>query len=373
MIAALKRAYEAFRGVAPPERTVPVMDGPLRPNTLLDEAPTVLVQAGIDNLVRTPAGLLGSSGADLLALDGEGDLAARGLRSFPAPITCLASDGAEGLAIGQDGKGVVIQGGRHDGLVLGEAGGVRLVAPTSVLFLDADTLIVANGTSEGPAAEWKRDLMAQRHKGAVLRIDLRSPGSAVVLADGLAFPSGLAADGAGGLLVAEAWRHRVVRLAADWPSAPVEILGDLPAYPGRILASADGGYWLAMFAPRNQLIEFVIGEKAYCSRMMERIHPDYWIAPSLSSGQSFLEPIQGGARKKLNTLKPWSPSWSYGLVVRCDARFKPVASFHSRADGHVHGVTALSEREGRLLAAARGSGRIVSVDPEAEPSKGEEA
>ena len=34
------------------------------------------------------------------------------------------------------------------------------------------------------------------------------------------------------------------------------------------------------------------------------------IAPALATGKSFLEPIQGGARKKLNMLKPWSPTWS---------------------------------------------------------------
>jgi len=170
------------------------------------------------------------------------------------------------------------------------------------------------------------------------------------------------------VLVSEAWRHRVVRLAGR--AAPVEVLADLPAYPGAIAPAAEGGYWLALFAPRNQLIEFVLGERRYCERMMARIHPDHWIAPALSSGASFLEPIQGGARKKLNTLKPWSPSWSYGLVVRCDARCKPTASFHSRADGHVHGVTALCERDGRLLVAARGSGRIVDLDPHANPDLG---
>ena len=38
--------------------------------------------------------------------------------------------------------------------------------------------------------------------------------------------------------------------------------------------------------------------------------------------------------------------------------------------GHVHGVTSLCEWNGRLLAAARGSGRIVSVDPHADPDLG---
>lgn len=369
MIAALRRTYNAFRGVAPPERIVPAMDGPLRPNTLLDEAPVVLRLAGVDNLVATADGVLCTSGPDLFSLDWSGAAtAARPVRSFGHPVSCLAADGAGGLAVGQDGHGVVLHGGAHDGLAIERAGAVHLGCPTAALFLDPDTLVVANGSTTGPAADWKRDLMAQRRTGGVWRIDLRRPEAAVLLADGLAFPNGLASGGDGTVLVSEAWRHRVVRLADG--RAPVEVLGDLPAYPGAIVAAADGGFWLALFAPRNQLVEFVLGERRYCERMMERIHPDHWIAPALSGGASFLEPIQGGARKKLNTLKPWSPSWSYGLVVRCDARCKPMASFHSRADGHVHGVTALCTSDGRLLAAARGSGCVVSLDPQSAADLG---
>jgi hypothetical protein len=96
--------------------------------------------------------------------------------------------------------------------------------------------------------------------------------------------------------------------------------------------------------------------------MVAGIDPAYWIAPALSSGASFLEPIQGGARKKLNMLKPWSPSWSYGLVVRCDQAMRPIASFHSRADGNLHGVTSLAEVDGNLLVGAKGSGAIVRLN-----------
>jgi long-subunit fatty acid transport protein len=99
--------------------------------------------------------------------------------------------------------------------------------------------------------------------------------------------------------------------------------------------------------------------------MVATIDPAYWIAPSLSSGASFLEPIQGGARKKLNMLKPWSPSWSYGLVVRCDANMRAVASFHSRADGSIHGVTSLAETGGALFVGSKGSGAIVRLAEDA--------
>ena len=372
MMKLLRHGYNAFRGIDPPERVVPAMDGPLHPNTALDDAPVLLEHEGIDNLVVTPDGLLCSTGRELLSLgENGGGLTAKPLRSFEVPITCIASDGAGGLVIGLDGKGFLIVGGEHDGLALEKANSTSFLCPTSAFFVDPHTLIVTLGSSTNPVAEWKRDLMSQQCSGSVWRIDLRrGADGSVELASGLAFPA-CAAQGEGGRIhVSEAWLHRVVNLDAARPSEPEEVLGDLPAYPGSIAPADGGGFWLALFAPRNPLIEFVIGEKRYCERMMETVDPDYWIAPALVSGKSFLEPIQGGARKKLNTLKPWSPSWSYGLVLRCGRDFRPLSSLHSRADGHVHGVTACCEAGGRLLVAASGSGCIVGIDPDADTGLG---
>ncbi len=182
------------------------------------------------------------------------------------------------------------------------------------------------------------------------------------MAGNLAFPTGLAYAAEGRLHVSEAWRHRVLAFETGAASAPQAALSDLPAYPGRIAPARDGGFWLALFAPRNQLVEFVLREDTYRRRMIDTVDPNFWIAPALSSGASFLEPIQGGARKKLNMLKPWSPSWSYGLVARCGPTMQPLRSFHSRADGAIHGVTSCCEFNDTLYVAAKGAGRIVAID-----------
>ena len=87
--------------------------------------------------------------------------------------------------------------------------------------------------------------------------------------------------------------------------------------------------------------------------MMREIAPDYWLAPSLAPRPHFLEPLQGGALRMHSRLKPWAPSRSYGLVVRLDASFRPVDSFHSRADGQRHGVTAVAWGDGRWPRAGR--------------------
>jgi len=359
MMEALKRLYANFRGFDEAGSTVPMMDGPLKPNTALDEGRVVLRRSGIDNLTATPAGLVCSEGAGLIRVRAAGDsLEAAEERSFSSEISCLAADASGALAIGLDGQGIILQGGRHDGVEIKAVGGVPLGSPSAALFLDPDTLVVANGSAEHMMSDWKRDLMNRRATGSVWRIALGKSGEATPLARNLAFPYGLALGSNGSVLASESWRHRVVALESGKSRA---VLSDLPAYPARIAPAAGGGFWLALFAPRNQLIEFVLREEAYRRRMVSSIDPAYWIAPALSSGLSFLEPIQGGARKKLNMLKPWSPSWSYGLVVRCDAKMRPIASFHSRADGAIHGVTALVEIDGALLVDAKGSGAIVRL------------
>lgn len=368
MIQRLKRLYFNFRGFDQTGSAVPMMDGPLKPNTLLDDAPVALVLPQVDNLLATRGGIACSQGMKLLQLRLKAGsiespvLKVASERDFGAPVTCLASDGEQGLAVGLDGQGIVIHGGPHDGVRIEQVDGLPLGCPTAAMFLDRDTLIIANGSAECTMADWKRDLMSRGASGAVWRVALGGikPQATPLLRD-VAFPYGLALAPDGSILVAEAWRHRVV-VAGSNSLAPARVLlADLPAYPARIVP-ADDGYWLALFAPRNQLIEFVLQEDAYRRKMTAGIDPAFWIAPSLASGVSFLEPIQGGARKKLNTLKPWSPSWSYGLVVRCDKAMRPLESFHSRADGHVHGVTSLCKMGSFMFTGAKGSGVIVAVE-----------
>src|SRR5208282_5579803 len=120
----------------------------------------------------------------------------------------------------------------------------------------------------------------------------------------------------------------------------------------------DKSIWLALFAPRSQLVEFVLSEDRFRRRMIREIDADYWVAPCLRSGATPLEPTQQGGVRQLGVLKPWSPSRSYGLVARLDSAYRAVASFHSRANGRRHGVTACLAFEGRIYFAAKGDGIV---------------
>ena len=110
---------------------------------------------------------------------------------------------------------------------------------------------------------------------------------------------------------------------------------------------------------RTRLVEFVLREKEYRRRMMSEVDPRYWVAPRLSSGKTFLEPLQGGSVKQLGILKPWAPPSSYGLVIRLDADGLPLYSLHSRADGIHHGITAAVETPRHLYLLSKGAGRLL--------------
>lgn len=338
--------------------TVPVMDGALKPNDRLERAASVAKVGEADNILAIDGRLLCSSGNRVLAV-GNGDTPEL-VAEVEGPISCLASDEQGALAIGIDGKGVRLKGGRHDGVTLDKAASATLSCPTAALFLDSDRLVVTNGSSQFPAAQWRHDLLHRNSGGSVILVDL-ARGDTRTLASGLAFPSGVCAarEDLDHVLISEAWRHRILRLNIEDRTTD-EVLAALPAYPGRMARAGGEGYWLACFAPRSQLQEFVLRENRYRRAMIEEVDPEFWIAPALSSGKSFKEPLQAGGVIRLGVHKPWAPTRSYGLVVRLNNQLQPVWSLHSRANGVRHGITSVVEFGGRLLATSKGRGEIVA-------------
>ena len=79
--------------------------------------------------------------------------------------------------------------------------------------------------------------------------------------------------------------------------------------------------------------------------------------------------MQGGALRSHGISKPWSPTRSYGLLIRLNARFQPVASYHSRADGTHHGVTSCVEVGSRILVTSRGGNAILGLPVESDASR----
>ena len=358
MIAALRRAWDGFRGSGHAAVTVPPMDGALRPNQILEQAPRLAALKDADNLVSHGGKIFLSSGTTVFELDPETG-ATQEVTTIDSPVSALAAAADGSLAIaGEDGR-VMIRGGQHDGKTVSASGGPAFNCPTALLFLTPDELVIAEGSARQRVRDWKFDLMQHGATGSVTLADLGKGGGARIAA-GLAWPSGLVIAADGSIAVSESWRHRII-LCGRNGGKPRSVFEDLPGYPGRIAPSADGGYWLSVFAPRSQLIEFVLREKDFLRHMMSEVEPDYWVAPSLIASHTFLEPLQGGAQIHLGMLKPWAPTRSYGLLVKLDSRFQPSESFHSRADGKRHGITSCVEAGGCVLVTSRSAGDIAAL------------
>lgn len=348
--------------------TVPSMDGALRPNDALDKAQ---LQHGVDapdNLVATPSGILFSSGNGIFPLIGPDTPGAAALHQFEVPVTALAASAQGALAVGLDRTGIRIVGGSHDGAFLDRLSAQPAHCVTALEFQGEDTLLVCLGSARNSALDWQRDLLESRASGSLWRVDLTS-GRADKIAGKLAFPNGLICRN-GEIIVSESWRHRLLRFTTTGADKyqQSEQLTDLPGYPGRMAPTASGGTWLTVFAPRSQLIEFVLREHGYRKKMLSELAPEYWIAPSLRSGLSFSEPMQGGAVKVHGIYKPWAPSRSYGLLIELDANWSPIRSHHSRADGHRHGIVSVVQQDGHTIFASRGDNAICSLGGD-EPGK----
>lgn len=358
-MSALRGFVDRLLGRGAAAVTVPTFDGPLLPNQALQEATAMLRVPGLDNLVVSGPEVLFSVGAELRAVDPAAGSAGRLVRTAGGPITAVAAGPAGTLALAVEGVGLMLS---HEGgeRTIAELGDTPATCVTALAWLSATTLAVAVGAAGRSVADWRRDLMEGGRTGSVWRVETGT-GEATRLARDLAWPGGLAPSPGGRLIVAEAWRHRLIEIDAQRAAAASVLLADLPAYPGRIAPAAGGGFWLACPTIRNQLVEFILREPGYRTRMLAEVPEPYWMAPTLASGLSFKEPMQGSQLKQMGILKPWSATRSYGLVVRCDDRMQPLRSYHSRADGHVHGVTSVCEWRGSLLVGARGAGEIVSL------------
>ena len=330
--------------------TIPPLDGPFRANNTLEEAAVFAKLPDADNLAVFNDRVIASSGDTLYIFDENG--AASTLQSYPSEITALAVSPENERVVGLDNGDLWI-----DGQPVALPPSVKCI--TALTFAPDGSLWLVNGSAHHPPSAWVADLMEKNVAGSVWK---RDPGGRNfrLIADKLAFPYGLLAR-KGGVVISESWRHRLIRI--DGESGVSEILvNHIPGYPSRLSPAPDGGAWLSVFAPRNRLIELVLQENEYRFDMMNSVPRDFWIAPALSSGRSFLEPLQCGSMKLMGIHKPWAPSRSCGMVVRLDASMAPADSFHSRANGTRHGTCCAIENGNRLFISARGDNAILSIN-----------
>ncbi len=349
----LQRMIDRFLGRGEAAITVPPFDGALKPNQLLEEARTIAALEAPEDLATDGTSLFVADGERVLRLEHG---TPREVLRFDRAITALCCLPQGGLALALAGKEVRIAGGMHDGRRW-DAAGKPFCAVNALSATGDGRLLVTDGSQVHPCERWRHDLMELGHTGRVIALDLAG-GSAREIAGGLAYAFGVCTAG-DAIWASESWRHRLLQVGGA-PAGPV--LDRLPAYPSRIAPAEAGGFWLTLFTARTQLVEFVLREPEFRKRMMREIEPDYWVAPALRSGSTYLEPMQGAHLKTMGILKPWAPPRSYGLVVRLTPEGLMRYSLHSRVDGRNHGVVAAVECRGTLFVLAKGPRRVLRLN-----------
>ncbi len=334
---------------------IPMLDGPFRPDNRLEALEEVgdTIPA-CDDIAAGEAGeIFVSSGHEILRLSGPGWETREVYARFDAEVGALAYTGGS-LYAGIFGRGVLLLRSGMEAARLDICAGVPLRCPTAIAVLANGEIAITEGSSLHLPGDWCRDLMERNSHGRVI-LAAGDLSTARVLAGGLAWPSGaIAAPDGKELWVCEAWKHRVVAYPLQGGRGPRIVMPNLPGYPARLTAAPGGELWLALFALRTQLVELVLEEDKYRREMMATIDPSLWIAPSLRATGGYLEPLQGGAIRKLGIIKPWAPARSYGLVVRLSAEGEALESLHSRVGGRHHGITAVRMVDDRLLIASKG-------------------
>jgi hypothetical protein len=354
VIAALRNWTDQFLGRGAAAITVPIFDGALKPNQILEQAETFAELEAPEDLATDGNSLFVADGDCVLRYDGD---AATTVARVDRRITGFAIMPGGGLAVALDGTELRVIGGPSDGRTWSSVAGRSFNSANAICATADGRLLVTDGSQTQPYDRWCHDLMSLGRSGRLLELDL-ADGGAREIANGLAYPFGTISAGKD-VWVCESWAHRVLAYGEGKRGLPV--VSRLPCYPSRLSPAADGGYWLSAFICRTQLVEFVLRQKAYRTRMMKEVDPRYWIAPALTSGNTFLEPLQGAHLKMRGIHKPWAPPRSYGLVMRLAADGLIRYSLHSRVDGKNHGIVAAVECRGTLFALAKGRRRIVSV------------
>jgi hypothetical protein len=354
VIPALKAFADRWLGRGDATITVPSFDGALKPNQILEKAETIGQFDAPEDLAFDGQALYIADGAAVRRLDGT---ATTEIRRFDRAITALCCLPNGGLAVALDGREVQVFATPSASKAAETFSDPSMNAINALSPGRGKTLIATDGSTARPYGQWVHDLMERGRSGRVLVLDVAS-GRVRTIASGLRYTLG-ACNAGDAFFISESWRHRLIAVTSDGSQRVV--LDNLPVYPSRLSPAPSGGFWLTAFAARTQLVEFVLRENGYRRRMMTEIDPEYWIAPKLKSGQSFLEPMQGAHIKTMGVVKPWAPPRSYGLVIRLSASGVPLYALHSRVDGVNHGVVAAVEMDGALFAIAKGPGRLLRL------------
>jgi hypothetical protein len=326
------------------------LEGVLGPNNRLDEAEGLKVETPEALCVAGDGRLLFSADKTVYSLRRWSE-PPHPWRAFDTEVSALNSDPSGLVAIGLANARLVVCD--NDGQTrIGWQAPAELRSVADCTFLSEDELVVVDhgyGADQNvlSVAPWD-----EKPRGSAFLI--KRSGAPQTLTTGLHCPMGVTRDVRGDVIVTEFERARIVDA-----SRKVRQSG-YPAYLGR-LRKTSAGYVMACISRRDPLIEFLKTERNFVAEMKASIAPQHWISPRLSPEFSHDFPIELGATRLFGEIKPWAPSFSYGLLVELDNNLMPVSSAHSRANGTRHSIADVTEWNGQIIAVSKGSGEILNL------------
>jgi hypothetical protein len=346
---------------------VPVFDGALKSNNLLEEAATFATLESPEDLATDGRSLFVADGGTVLRYEpGVAPSPAQAGGSPAASVVYSGAPAVTALACLRDGgprprprraraahrrrsarrPPLGCRGRRED-----ERRSTRSASRPD------GRLLVTDGSLEHPVAHWRHDLMSLGRSGRLFELTPAS-GEARVLASGLAYAFGACAAGAE-TWVSESWSHRVRayaggkrgraghRLAARLPVAHLprsrrRLLAHLlrPAHPARGVRAA-----------RARVQE----THARRDRAAALDRPGAELGQHLPRADAGRAAEDDGRRQAVGAaalLRSGDPAHREGLV-----RY----SLHSRFDGKHHGVVAAVECGGDLFVLAKGCRKILRL------------
>lgn len=341
----------SFFGARRRETPAMTLEGVLGPNGRLDEALGMKVEAPDALCVAGDGRLLCSSGSHILALSRWGG-AFEPWAKFDAPVTALCAGPGGLVAVGLAGGRVAVLDSSGAPTTDWPQPPGRLASVVDCVFRSPDELLLVDcgyGANDNVLAQaaWDDEARGQL-------VALNRSGGASVVASGLHCPMGISLDGQGGALVSLLERAAIVDATGKVRQS------GYPGYLGRLRGIA-GGYALACLSRRDPLIEFLKTEQAFKAEMKAKIAPRHWIAPRSNPEFSHDLPIELGATRLFGEVKPWAPTFSYGLLIRMDENMMPVGSAQSRANGQRHAISDVAVWNGELIAISKASGEIVNL------------
>lgn len=179
--------------------------------------------------------------------------------AFDTTGTLYVADAQRGLlSVSPDGE-VRLLASEADGVRIRYADDLDVAADGKVYFSDASTRFPPGGMGTLEAS--LLEIVEHAGSGRLLVYDPATR-QARTLLRGLTFANGVAVShDQQSVLVNETGSYRVIRvwIAGSRAGQAEPLIENLPGFPDNIKRGADGRYWLALYAPRNALLDRLAG------------------------------------------------------------------------------------------------------------------